>query len=252
MGTRGTQELLTVLPAVAVDAARAVVDGLSELASLRHAALGADEVRVLGEFWAGLCGQVDAGRLGVLAAMDARDDVVPKARAGGASAVFGQQVLGQRRADARRDGQWASLLRPEVGDLPAMGAAFAAGDVSAAHVEVAVRARKRLGLLAREALVDAEVSLPAAADVATTVDAAGAGTPPQLVPELVPELAEALRALGGGSGRLVRQVLVVDAFLAFYARTLSVPEFAAVAERVVDVLNPPSPPRAHQRRFLTM
>src|SRR5919199_2300774 len=142
MGVRGVEELLAVLPPAAAEPARAVAQGLADLASLRHAALAPQDVRALGELWERLAAQVASGRLGVLAAIDARDDVIPKAKVGDAGAVFASHALGQRRVTARRDAAWASLLRAEVGDLPAVGAAFAAGDISAAHVEVAVRAHR--------------------------------------------------------------------------------------------------------------
>src|SRR3954447_13095654 len=153
MGVRGIDQLVAVLPPAAAGPARAVADGLAELAGLRHAALGPEEVRALGEVWERFTGQVASARLGVLAAIDARDDVIPKARVGDASAVFGAHVLGQRRGTARRDARWAGLLRVEVGDLPAVGAAYAAGDISPAHVEVAVRTHKQVGAAARDALV---------------------------------------------------------------------------------------------------
>ena len=136
--------------------ATAVLDGVAELQSVRHAALAPEEVRALGEVWERLAARVASGRLGVLAAIDARDDVVPRARVGEAGAVFAQHALGQRRGSARRDGVWASLLRPQVGDLPAVGAAFAAGDVSSAHVEVVVRAHRDLGARVRETLIDCQ------------------------------------------------------------------------------------------------
>ncbi len=248
MGTRGTLELVAALPAAAAGPAHAVMEGVAELASLRHAALGPDEVRALAEVWQRLSAQVDAARLGVLAAMDARDDVVPKARAGQASAVFGQHVLGQSRAAARRDGLWASLLRAEVGDLPATGATYAAGDVTFGHVEVVVRAYRRLGSAAREQVVDCRLPL-------TPEHRTGDGSKPGGAAagiDIAAELTRALHELSGGFTRTVRQVLVVDAILAVYARALSVPELAAVAERVVDVLNPPSLSRAHARRYLHM
>src|SRR5919206_4005823 len=118
MGIRGVDELVAVLPPSAAGPARAVVQGLADLASLRHAALAAEDVRALGELWERFTAQVGSGRLGVLAAIDARDDVIPKAKVGEAGAVFAHHALGQRRGTARRDGRWASLLRPEVGDLP--------------------------------------------------------------------------------------------------------------------------------------
>src|SRR3954449_3984023 len=150
-------ELVAALPPPAAGPARAVAQGLAELAALRHAALAPEDVRALGEVWERFTAQVASGRLGVLAAMDARDDVIPKARVGEAGAVFGSHVLGQRRGTARRDGLWAGLLRPEVGDLPAIGAAFAAGDVTTAHVEVAVRTHKELGSALREVLMGCRI-----------------------------------------------------------------------------------------------
>ena len=134
-----------------------VADGLADLASLRHAALGPEDVRALGEVWERFTAQVASARLGVLAAIDARDDVIPKARVGDASAVFASHVCGQRRGTARRDAAWAALLRPEVGDLPAVGAAYAAGDISPAHVEVIVRAHKELGAAVREELIECQL-----------------------------------------------------------------------------------------------
>src|SRR5689334_16684233 len=179
MGVRGIDELVAVLPPVAVACATAVLDGLADLQSVRHAALGPEEVRALGEVWERLTAQVASGRLGVLAAIEARTDVVPRARVGDAGAVFAQHVLGQRRGTARRDAAWASLLRPQVGDLPAVGAAFAAGDISSAHVEVAVRAHTRLGAGVRERVLDCQdpalVPEPAAGAAGRRADRAAAG-----------------------------------------------------------------------------
>src|SRR5690348_2611372 len=157
MGVRGIDELVAVLPPAAAEPARAVAQGLANLTSLRHSALAPEDVRALGELWERFSAQVGSGRLGVLAAMDARDDVIPKAKVGDAGAVFAHHVLGQRRGTARRDGRWAWLLRPEVGDLPAVGTALAAGDITTAHVEVAVRAHRDLGAQAREALVECQI-----------------------------------------------------------------------------------------------
>jgi|SRR5689334_12660759 len=169
MGVRGIDELVAVLPPSAGDPARVVAQGLADLVSLRHSALAPEDVRALGEVWERFTAQVASGRLGVLAAMDARDDVIPKAKVGDAGAVFGTHVLGQRRGTARRDGVWAGLLRPEGGDLPAVGAAFAAGDVSAAHVEVVVRAHRDLGARVRETLMDCQPPTPTPSVLAPSV-----------------------------------------------------------------------------------
>src|SRR5919202_196562 len=131
MGVRGVDELVAVLPPSAAEPARPVAHGLADLLDLRHNAFAPDDVRALGELWERFTAQVASGRLGVLAAMDARDDVIPKARVGDAGAVFASHTLGQRRGVARRDAHWASLLRPQGGDLPAVGAALATGDISA-------------------------------------------------------------------------------------------------------------------------
>src|ERR671932_2388093 len=152
MGVRGIDELVAVLPPAAAEPAHAVAQGLADLLDLRHSALAPDDVIALGELWERFSAQVGSGRLGVLAAIDARDDVIPKARVGDAGAVFAHHALGQRRGVARRDARWAGLLRPEVGELPAIGAAFAAGDISTAHVEVAVRTHKALGATVRDRL----------------------------------------------------------------------------------------------------
>src|SRR3954447_12350784 len=149
MGVRGMDELLAGLPPAAADPVRCVAEGLADMASLRHPALAPAQERALGEVFERFTAQVASGRLGVLAAMDARDDVIPKAKVGEAGAVFGSHVLGQRRGTARRDAVWAGLLRAEVGNLPAVGAAYAVGDITPGHVEVAVRTHKQVGAAAR-------------------------------------------------------------------------------------------------------
>ena len=194
-------------------------------------------MRALGEVWQRLAGRVAAGRLAVLAAMDGRDDVVPSAPVGQAGAVFARHVLGQTRPVARRDAAWAQLLRPQVGDLPAVGAAYAAGDISTDHVQVAVRTHKRLGGRVRDTLVDARLPEPGSGSDADTIPA---------------ELLDALAGLSGSFSTRVRQILVVDVVLAFYARRLAVAELAAVAERIVAWLDPATAGGAHERRFLHM
>src|SRR4051794_8511906 len=225
-------ELVAALPPPAAGPARAVADGLAELAALRHSALAPEDVRALGEVWERFTAQVASARLGVLAAMDARDDVIPKARVGEAGAVFGSHVLGQRRGTARRDALWAGLLRAEVGDLPAVGAAYAAGDITPAHVEVAVRAHKQVGAAAREALVEC--------------------TTPDPDRDRDGQLRAALAGLSDGFTARVRQIRIVDAMLAHYARRHTVTELEAIAARIVAEVNPPTDKSAHERRYLYM
>src|SRR3954471_13890276 len=100
MGVRGSQELLTVLPPAAAASAAAVLRGLAELQALRHSALSPEHVRALGELWERVHTQAGGGRLALFAAIDARDDVIPKARVGDAAAVFATHALGQRRGTA--------------------------------------------------------------------------------------------------------------------------------------------------------
>jgi hypothetical protein len=109
MGVRGVDELVAVLPPAAAGPARAAAAALADLQALRHSVLAAEDVRALGELWERFTAQAASGRLAVLAAIDARGDVVPKARVGDAGAVFAWQGLGQRRGTARRDAAWASL-----------------------------------------------------------------------------------------------------------------------------------------------
>src|SRR3954451_13787405 len=232
MGVRGVGELVAVLPPAAAEPARAIAQGLAELAALRHAALAPEDVRKLGEVFERFTAQVASARLGVLAAMDARDDVIPKARVGEAGAVFGSHVLGQRRGTARRDALWASLLRAEVGDLPAVGAAYAAGDITPAHVEVAVRTHKQVGAAARDALVECATPDP-------DRDRDG-------------QLRAALAGLSDAFTARVRQIRIVDAMLAHYARRHTVTELEAIAARIVAEVNPPTDKSGHERRYLYM
>src|SRR5689334_9860298 len=124
MGVRGVGELVAVLPPAAAGPAAAAAAALAELQGLRLAALGPEQVRALGELCERLTAQVASARLGVLAAIGARDDVVAKAKVGQAGAVFACHGLGQRGWVARRDAHWGWLLRAEVGDLAAVGAAY--------------------------------------------------------------------------------------------------------------------------------
>ena len=201
-----------VVPEFAAAALAVVRDGLAVLVGVRHAALSAGELRALSREITALQGTLASAGFRTLAAMDARDDVVPKARAGMASIAFQQHALGVDHHTARRDSTTAQLLDPDTGDLKVMGAAYAAGKVLRGHVDVAVRAHRDLGEKIRE--------------------------------ELIPVEGEA------GGGGWVRRVEAVDALLAEKSRAWSVRELDRFARALVEELNPKTPAGAHERRFL--
>ena len=83
----------------------------------------------------------DAGHLALVASLDEADAGALGARSVAALLAWRLNVPhGRARADAAA----ARAVDPERGDLPALGAALAAGAVSTAHVDVAVRALDRL------------------------------------------------------------------------------------------------------------
>ena len=100
---------------------------LDALQGLAWSALSPAEVRATVRGLTARPGRMESARLPGLASMDARDDVVPKARAGQASIAFQQHALGVDHHTARRDSTTAHLLDPDTGDLKTIGAAFAAG-----------------------------------------------------------------------------------------------------------------------------
>ena len=199
-----------VVPEFAAAALALVQRGLAVLLGVRHAALSGGELRALSREITALQGTLASAGFGTLAAMDARDDVVPKARAGQASVAFQQHALGIDHGTARRDSTTAHLLHPDTGDLKLMGAAYAAGEVLRGHVDVAVRTHRDLGEKIREELIPLEQD---------------------------------------GSG-CVRRIQAVDALLAEKSRAWSVRELDRFARALVEELNPKTPAGAHERRFL--
>src|SRR3954467_15794086 len=148
-----------------------------------------------------------------LVTIDARDDVVPRARSGQASVTFQEHALGLDHATAKRDTTAARLLDPDTGDLKVMGAAFAAGTVLRGHVEVAVRTHRDLGAKLRE--------------------------------EIVPVPDENGVVVG-----CVRRIEAMDELLTLKAQRLGVEQVDRFARDLVDKLNPKTPAGAHERRFL--
>jgi hypothetical protein len=164
--------------------------------------------------------RLDSAALRLVGDVDGRDDVVLRAKPRTAGAAFLRTALGLERHRASRDADLARLVTGEQTDLAAMGAAYAAGDITRSHVEVAASVHRRLGAAARERLM------------------------PVTDPDSVPDTGE----VTGETQR--RTIEVVDAALAARARDFTVPEFARIGDRIVEALNPPSADGAHQRRYL--
>ena len=196
-----------------------VVAGLDaavdEALAVRCAALGPQQLAALLRQLCRVRSRLDAAVLRCVKAVDDRDDVVPTARPGTAAAAFLQHSLGLEGRQARREADAARLLDPDTGDLPRLGAAHAAGQVSGGHVQVAVRLHHRLPASVREALI----------------------------PVVDPVT---------GEQREARCLDVIDAMLAGQAPGLSVPAFGRVADRLREHLNPPGPDTADQRRYLQL
>src|SRR3954451_10644645 len=150
--------------------------------------------------------------LGLVGDVDGRDDVIPRAKPKTAGAAFLRAALGLDRLRAGREAGTARLVTGHHPDLAAVGAAYAAGQISRGHLDVATSVHRRLGTV-RE-------------------------TPMPVTDESTGEVAEQ------------STIAVVDAALAGYARAFSVPALARIGERIIEQLNPPHPDGAHQRRYL--
>jgi hypothetical protein len=104
-----------------------------------------------------LCGLaaavLDAVKLGFVAELDSRPGAVPGARAGGGALRFLTEGLRQSRGSAMRDVRAAAAVSSADPDLPAMGAALAAGEVSREHLDVAVATLRRVPSPLRRKLV---------------------------------------------------------------------------------------------------
>ncbi len=96
-GRDGAPDGAADVPPEFVAAVFAQLDALVDvLQGLAWSPLSPGEVRATVRGLTALQGRVDAARLGGLVAVDARDDVVPKARAGQASVAFQQHAFGDR------------------------------------------------------------------------------------------------------------------------------------------------------------
>ncbi len=86
----------------------------------------------------------DALLLKVVRDLDGRPEAVPGARPGTTAATFLVHACRVSPGQAHRDVAAAHALDPDGGELRQLGAALAAGEVSRAHVDVAVRAMNRI------------------------------------------------------------------------------------------------------------
>ena len=87
---------------------------------------------------------VEAARLGLVRDLDARPGAVAGAGPGKTAVTFLVHACRVSPGQAHRDVAAAHALNPDTGTLPEMGAALAAGEVSRAHVDVAVRTLTRI------------------------------------------------------------------------------------------------------------
>jgi hypothetical protein len=93
--------------------------------------------------------RLDAAALALVGDVDARADVVPRAQPNTAGAAFLRTALGLDRHHAARDAGTARLITGPDPDLAAVGAAYAAGDITRGHLDVAAAVHRRLGATAR-------------------------------------------------------------------------------------------------------
>jgi hypothetical protein len=116
-----------------------IQEGLAELTDASLWALSDAESRDLVTLAAGVRSAADAVYLKTVLDLDTRQDAVAGARPGKVAVTFLRQRL--RRTRAAADVTAAHALED---DLPRLGDALAAGEVSREHVDVAVRTMKRI------------------------------------------------------------------------------------------------------------
>src|SRR3954454_24759381 len=96
--------------------------------------------------------RLDAAKLALVGDVDGRDDVVPRAKPTTAGATCLRTALGVDRHHAGREAGTARLIAGDRADLAAVGAAYAAGQISRAHLDIAASVHRRLGAV-RERLI---------------------------------------------------------------------------------------------------
>src|SRR6185312_3996080 len=142
-------ELLAGDPFLAQELAR-LHDAITHLADTRWATRPPRLLPAALRALAAAQARLDAAVLALVGDIDARDDVVPRARPKTAGAAVLRTALGMERRKATREADLARLLTGPHPDLPQVGAAYANGDITRGHVEVAARVHRRLGATCRE------------------------------------------------------------------------------------------------------
>jgi hypothetical protein len=126
-----------------------IQEGLAELSDASLWALSDAESRDLVTLAAGVRSAAEAVYLKTVLDLDSRQDAVVGARPGKVAVTFLRQRL--RRTRAAADVAAAHALEDQ---LPRLGDALAAGEVSREHVDVAVRTMKRIPQHLREQKCD--------------------------------------------------------------------------------------------------
>jgi hypothetical protein len=117
------------------------LDGVDGAASW---SLSDTELREAVAGWFAVRSRVDAAWLGLVRDLDARPEAVAGARAGEVAKTFLVHRLHVTSGQAHTDVAAAQAITADGGPLSGLGAALAAGGVSRAHVDVAVRAVRRI------------------------------------------------------------------------------------------------------------
>jgi hypothetical protein len=137
--------------AEALSRARRVID---EVAARPGWALAGDElldgIRSAQE----LSAILESLRLGLLAELQSRPELIEGAAPGKAAVTFLTTALRVSRAQATRDATAAAAVNAETGDLPRLGAALAEGRTTREHVDVAVAAVRQLPAAVKKIVTD--------------------------------------------------------------------------------------------------
>jgi len=185
--------------------------------------------------------------LGLVADLDTRPGAVPRARAGLVAQTFLRSSLRRTAEQASADVRAAHALSPAAdpiqGGLPELGRAFAAGQISREHVDVAIRTLRHLP---KDVLSEPVPAEPIPADPSAT--GAKASNEPERTGTDVPGDAATKEAM-------VSAGEAVDVFFAQWAKQLDSRQTKRVASNLLAALDPDGrdgfDPGAHERRGLT-